>query len=241
MTLRGGGQRKGAAAMTVPEVRRISSGTTWEPVVGYSRAVAAGDFVFVSGCTSVDGAEFVHPGDAYAQTRQAISNAAGALAGLGASLADVVQTRMYVTDISRWQEYGRAHGEFFGEVRPAATMIEVAALIEAGMLIEIEVVACISPRSGLLVGIYQVRGHRHIAGFSYHHGVFRTLADPSATVNTEPQCASDRSRLAGFYTGKKNVTTGFRFTPGKARAAGQGTGVSAVHGPLPFPARFGGF
>ncbi len=127
--------------MDVPEVRRISSGTTWEPVVGYSRAVAAGDYVFVSGCTSVAGAEFVHPGDAYAQTRQAIANAADALTGLGASLADVVQTRMYVTDISRWQEYGRAHGEFFGEVRPAATMIEVAALIEPGMLIEIEVVA----------------------------------------------------------------------------------------------------
>ena len=127
--------------MSVAEVRRISSGTTWEPVVGYSRAVAAGDFVFVSGCTSVDGAEFVHEGDAYAQTRQAISNAAGALAGLGASLADVVQTRMYVTDISRWQEYGRAHGDVFGDVRPAATMIEVAALIEPGMLVEIEVVA----------------------------------------------------------------------------------------------------
>ncbi len=127
--------------MVVPEVRRYSSGTSWEPVVGYSRAVAAGDFVFVSGCTSLAGAEFVHQGDAYAQTRQAIENAADALAGLGACLADVVQTRMYVTDISRWREYGRAHGEFFGETRPAATMIEVAALIEPGMLIEIEVVA----------------------------------------------------------------------------------------------------
>ncbi|HEX5189236.1 MAG TPA: RidA family protein [Streptosporangiaceae bacterium] len=127
--------------MSVAEVRRISSGTTWEAVVGYSRAVAAGDFVFVSGCTSVDGAEFVHAGDAYAQARQAISNAAGALAGLGAGLADVVQTRMYVTDISRWQEYGRAHGDVFGDVRPAATMIEVAALVEPGMLIEVEVVA----------------------------------------------------------------------------------------------------
>jgi enamine deaminase RidA (YjgF/YER057c/UK114 family) len=127
--------------MSGPEVRRISSGTTWEPVVGYSRAVAAGDFVFVSGCTSVDGAEFVHAGDAYAQTRQAISNAAGALAGLGASLADVVQTRMYVTDISRWQEIGLAHGEAFGQVRPAATMVEVASLIEPGMLVEVEVVA----------------------------------------------------------------------------------------------------
>jgi enamine deaminase RidA (YjgF/YER057c/UK114 family) len=122
-------------------VRRFSSGTTWEPVVGYSRAVAAGDFVFVSGCTSVEGAEFVHPGDAYAQTRQAIGNAADGLTGLGASLADVVQTRMYVTDISRWQEYGRAHGEVFGDIRPAATMIEVAALIEPEMLIEVEVVA----------------------------------------------------------------------------------------------------
>jgi hypothetical protein len=121
-------------------------------------------------------------------------------------------------------------------------------LLSAGIFHQIDVpgarnteVACISPRSGLLVGIYQVRGHRHIAGFSYHHGVFRTLADPSATVNTEPQCANDRGRLAGFYTGKKNVTTGFRFTPGKARAAGQRTGVSAAHGPLPFSARFGGF
>jgi enamine deaminase RidA (YjgF/YER057c/UK114 family) len=122
-------------------VRRISSGTTWEPVVGYSRAVAAGDFVFVSGCTSVDGATFVHPGDARAQTAQAIRNAADALAGLGATLADVVQTRMYVTDIARWQEYGLAHGEAFGEVRPAATMVEVASLIEPGMLVEVEVVA----------------------------------------------------------------------------------------------------
>ena len=122
-------------------VRRVYSGTTWEPVVGYSRAVAAGDFVFVSGCTSVDGATFVHPGDAYAQTEQAIRNAAAALAGLGASLADVVQTRMYVTDISRWQEFGRAHGEAFGQARPAATMVEVASLIDPGMLIEVEVVA----------------------------------------------------------------------------------------------------
>lgn len=122
-------------------VRRVFSGTTWEPVVGYSRAVAAGDFVFVSGCTSVDGADLVHRGDAYAQAAQAIRNAAAALAGLGAGLADVVQTRMYVTDISRWQEFGRAHGEAFGDVRPAATMVEVAALIEAEMLIEIEIVA----------------------------------------------------------------------------------------------------
>ena len=121
--------------------RKISSQTPWEPVAGYSRAVAAGDFAFVSGCTSVAGAEFVHPGDAYAQTAQAIQNAAQGLAGLGASLSDVVQTRMYVTDIARWQEYGRAHGEAFGQVRPATTMVEVAALIEPGMLVEVEVVA----------------------------------------------------------------------------------------------------
>ena len=137
----GGSEHHGPDFAPDRPVRRISSGTTWEPVVGYSRAVAAGDFVFVSGCTSVDGATFVHPGDAYAQTAQAIRNAAGALAGLGATVADVVQTRMYVTDISRWQEYGRAHGEAFGEVRPAATMVEVASLIDPGMLIEVEVVA----------------------------------------------------------------------------------------------------
>ncbi|HEX9064027.1 MAG TPA: RidA family protein [Streptosporangiaceae bacterium] len=121
--------------------RRMSSGTAWEPAVGYSRAVAAGDFVFVSGCTSVDGARVVHPGDAYAQARQAIANAGAGLAGLGVTFADVVQTRMYVTDISRWQDYGRAHGEVFGDVRPAASMIEVAGLIDPALLIEIEVTA----------------------------------------------------------------------------------------------------
>jgi enamine deaminase RidA (YjgF/YER057c/UK114 family) len=121
--------------------RKISSGTRWEPVVGYSRAVAAGDFVFVSGCTSVSGAELVHEGDAYAQTAQAIRNVSEALAGLGASLADVVRTRMYVRDISRWPEYGRAHGEAFGDIRPASTMIEVSALVDPRMLVEVEAVA----------------------------------------------------------------------------------------------------
>ncbi|HXP18973.1 MAG TPA: RidA family protein [Streptosporangiaceae bacterium] len=118
--------------------RRFSSGTRWEPVVGYSRAVAAGDFVFVSGCTSVDGAEFVHAGDAYAQTAQAISNVGAALAGLGAGLADVVRTRIYVTDISRWEEYGRAHAEAFGDARPATTMIQVSGLVDPRMLVEVE-------------------------------------------------------------------------------------------------------
>jgi enamine deaminase RidA (YjgF/YER057c/UK114 family) len=121
--------------------RRYASGTAWEPVVGYSRAVAAGDFVFVSGCTSVDGAEVVHAGDPCEQTRQAIRNAAAGLEALGASLADVVQTRMYVTDIALWEEVGRAHGEAFGDIRPAATMVQAAALIDPALVVEIEVVA----------------------------------------------------------------------------------------------------
>ena len=118
--------------------RRISTGTPWEPVVGYSRAVAVGDFVFVSGCTSVVGGSVVHEGDAGAQTTQAIANVAQALERLGASLADVVRTRMFVTDISRWEEYGRAHGAALREVRPATSMVEVAALIDPRMLVEIE-------------------------------------------------------------------------------------------------------
>lgn len=118
--------------------RRISTGTPWEPVVGYSRAVAAGDHVFVSGCTSVADGVFVHEGDAGAQTTQAIANVADALARLGAGLADVVRTRMFVTDISRWEEYGRAHGAAFGDVMPATSMIEVKALVDPRMLVEVE-------------------------------------------------------------------------------------------------------
>jgi enamine deaminase RidA (YjgF/YER057c/UK114 family) len=121
--------------------RKISSGTVWEPVAGYSRAVAAGDFVFVSGCTSVADGSVVHEGDAGAQTAQAIANVAQALERLGAGLADVVRTRMFVTDISRWEEYGRAHGAAFGDARPAATMVEVAALIDPRLLVEVEAVA----------------------------------------------------------------------------------------------------
>jgi enamine deaminase RidA (YjgF/YER057c/UK114 family) len=121
--------------------RRISTGTRWEPVVGYSRAVAAGDFVFVSGCTSVDGAEFVHEGDAYAQTAQALRNVADALDRLGLGLADVVRTRIYVTDISRWEEYGRAHGAVFGDIMPATSMLEVSSLVDPRMLVEVEAVA----------------------------------------------------------------------------------------------------
>jgi enamine deaminase RidA (YjgF/YER057c/UK114 family) len=118
--------------------RRISTGTRWEPVVGYSRAVAAGDLVFVAGCTSVADGVFVHEDDARAQTAQAIANVAEALERLGASLADVVRTRMFVTDISRWEEYGRAHGAAFGDVMPATSMIEVSALVDPRMLVEVE-------------------------------------------------------------------------------------------------------
>jgi enamine deaminase RidA (YjgF/YER057c/UK114 family) len=121
--------------------RKVSSATHWEPVVGYSRAVAAGDFVFVSGCTSVVDGEFVHPGDAQAQTRQALANVAQALGHFGLGPDDVVRTRMFVTDMSRWEEYGRAHGAVFGDTMPATSMIGVAALVDPRMLIEVEAVA----------------------------------------------------------------------------------------------------
>jgi enamine deaminase RidA (YjgF/YER057c/UK114 family) len=120
---------------------KISTNTPWEPVVGYSRAVAAGDFVFVSGCTSVADGVFVHEGDAAAQTTQAIANVAQALDRLGLGLADVVRTRMFVTDMSRWEEYGMAHGAAFGEAMPATSMVGVAALVDPRMLVEVEAVA----------------------------------------------------------------------------------------------------
>ncbi len=121
--------------------RRISSGTPWESVVGYSRAVAAGDYVFVSGCTSVMDGKLVHEGDPYHQTVQAIANIATALARLGFEIADVVRTRIFVTDITLWQEYGRAHGEAFATSRPATTMVEVSRLVDPRMLVEVEAVA----------------------------------------------------------------------------------------------------
>jgi enamine deaminase RidA (YjgF/YER057c/UK114 family) len=121
--------------------RRLATGGPWERPVGYSRAVAAGDFVFVSGCTSVADGQVVHEGDAQAQTGQAIANVAEALSAIGAGLVDVVRTRMFVTDISRSAEYGRAHGAAFGEIRPASSMIGITALIDPRMLIEVEAVA----------------------------------------------------------------------------------------------------
>ena len=121
--------------------KKVSSGAPWEAAVGYSRAVAAGDFVFVSGCTSISGGEVVHEGDAVGQTRQCIANVAAALGQLGVGLTEVVRTRMFVTDISRWREYGAGHGEAFGETMPATSMIAVAGLIDPRMLIEVEAVA----------------------------------------------------------------------------------------------------
>lgn len=121
--------------------RRVSSGAPWEPVVGYSRAVAAGDHVWVTGCTSLRDGAVVHEGDAYEQTRQAIRNVEWALEQVGASLADVVRTRIFVTDISRWEDFGRAHGDAFGSIMPATSMVEVSALIDPRMLVEVEAVA----------------------------------------------------------------------------------------------------
>ncbi len=121
------------------ERRNISSSGKWESVVGYSRAVRIGNRVYVSGTTAADNdGNIVGVNDAYLQTVQAIRMLESALKQAGAALENVVRTRMFVTDISRWEEHARAHGEIFGHVRPCATMVEVRALIHPDMLIEIE-------------------------------------------------------------------------------------------------------
>ncbi len=120
-------------------IERAYSGAPWESIIGYCRALKAGDHIYVTGTAPVteEGSCYA-PGDAYAQTKRCLEIIERAIADLGAELSCVVRTRMFVTDISRWQEYGRAHGEFFAAHPPATTMVEVTALIDPEMLIEIE-------------------------------------------------------------------------------------------------------
>lgn len=123
---------------------KISTGSAWEPLVGYSRVIRVGNRVEVAGTTAVKDGEPIGVGDAYRQTVYALEIIKESLEKVGAKLSDVVRTRMFVTDISKWEEIGKAHGEFFRDIRPVATMVEVKALIEPELLVEIEAEAIIS-------------------------------------------------------------------------------------------------
>lgn len=127
--------------------QRVSTGSPWEDLVGYSRAMRVGNTIHVSGTTAVRDGQVVGAGDAYTQTTVALEILSAALAELGATPADVVRTRMFVTDISRWEEYGRAHAEVFRDVRPTASMLEVSALIHPDLLVEIEAEAIVDVRA----------------------------------------------------------------------------------------------
>jgi enamine deaminase RidA (YjgF/YER057c/UK114 family) len=125
------------------ERKNISSGAKWEDIVGYSRAVRIGNVIEVAGTTSVDGEEIKGKGSMYEQTKFIFQKIENALREAGAEMEDVVRTRMFVTDISKWEEAGKAHGEFFKDIKPASSMVEVSKLIHADLLIEIEVTAII--------------------------------------------------------------------------------------------------